>query len=176
MPRNRKAEHADYSFNLYNVGMSIEFEDGLFEEDEMKYITECLDCITEKISVDKTYVMSKNNKRDDVYIRENGWKMLCMLIEESDFLTNIDKSDFPAVVQLFNELAIGYVVKTLSLYTDKIDHVNLSISPDAEFDVEICKDTSECKDYVPKWQFWDVDDSGNLVLPTSKMKKSRRKK
>ena len=41
MPRNRKAEHADYSFNLYNVGMAIEFEDGLFEE-ELDRIYSCI--------------------------------------------------------------------------------------------------------------------------------------
>lgn len=152
----------DLEFIIKGMFFKIAFDDAVFDDTEKNRIICILSNISESIYIDRSYVECTGNKHLDVFLSLEGWKSLCDLIIDTRFCRNAHSVTKESIVDSFVMMAKCYVYECLSKFTDKIEHIELSIDDDKPFEVIICEDDSKnWKSYKGRWQDWEYDDDGN---------------
>lgn len=152
----------DLEFIIKGMFFKIAFEDDFFDVAEKNRITYIMSSISESIYIDRSYVECAGNKRLDVFLTSEGWESLCDLMIDTRFCRNVHGVTQESMVDSFIMMAKCYVYECLSKFTDKIEHIELSIDDEKPFEVIVCKDESkDWKSYKGRWQDWEYDDEGN---------------
>ena len=161
---SRSTSAFELEFVITGIKASIEFEDGYFDEDKQKDISEYVKSMSKEMCIDKSYVECSNNKHADTFLVETGWDTLRDLLIDSGYGRYLHKESVASLVEAFVVMAKCYLYECVMIkYQDAAEHINISIA-NAPFDVTICKDTSNSwKSYIGKWQSWNFDDNGNYV-------------
>lgn len=155
----------DLEFILTGIKFDVEFEDEYFDEDEKKDLLDFINCMSQAIFIDKSYVECKGNKHTDTFMIESGWNALCDLVIDSRYCRNTHRLTQSSLTDAFCTMARCYMYELLCKKTDKAHHILLMVEEDCEFDITICKDESrEWKTYRGRWQDWEFDDDGNPIV------------
>lgn len=150
----------ELEFVIIGAKFDVEFEDGYFDEDEKKEILNFIESLSNTIPIDRSYVESNMNKRTSVFMLEDGWNSLRDMLIDTEYGKYLHPKNHEILVESFSIMAKCYLYECLSLKTEHISHINISIKTDP-FDVIICKDKSnDWKNYKGKWQDWKFDDNG----------------
>lgn len=95
---------------------------------------------------------------------ESGWNSLKDVILDSKFCKYTFNATDEVLIDAFATMGRCYIYECLALKTDKFTHINVTVKEDCEFEVIVCKDSSEdYKKYLGRWQDWEFDDEGNFL-------------
>ena len=126
-------------------------------------ITEYVEALSKKISVDRSYVECKDNKRKSTFMIEDGWNSLRDMLIDTEYGRYLHPKNHEALIEALSMIARCYLYECIYLKTEYADHIAISMKNEP-FDVIICKDTSnDWKNYKGEWQSWKFDDDGHYL-------------
>lgn len=166
MQEHYNSSSLDLEYIFIGMHFDVEFEDGIFTDEEEQYFRDYISKVSQKIFIDKSYVEWSGNKRKDVFMLESGWNALKDLIVDSKYGQYLDAmpNSKPVIIDAFATMGRCYVYELLAKITDKTQSINISVNSNCEFDVIICKDTTnDQKTYLGPWQDWEFDDDGKFL-------------
>ena len=153
----------ELEFIIIGAKFNVEFEEGFFDKDEQKDIKEYIESLSNVISIDKSYVECNLNARKSTFMIEDGWNSLRDMLIDTEYGKYLHPNNYETLIEAFSVMAQCYLYECLSLKTEYISHINISIKNEP-FDVVICKDKSnDWKSYKGKWQDWKFDDDGYYI-------------
>ncbi len=154
----------ELEFIIRNIKFNLDFEDGYFDDNEEKELSEYVESLSREICIDKSYVDCSLNKRTSTFMTEIGWNSLKSVLVDTDYCRFLPTKNHASLVDSLCMMARCYMYECLALKTDNYEHINVMIDPDCTFDIVICKDNSnDWKKYLGKWQTWKYDLSGNYI-------------
>lgn len=155
----------ELEFIIRNARFNIDFEEDCFADDEAKAIIDYVYSMSREMSIDKSYVECKDNKRVDVFMLESGWNTLKDILVDSRYGKHLHPIAQASLVEAFITMARCYIYECLAKFTEKFEHVLVDIDSSQDFEVVVCKDTSSAwKSGLGHWQDWDYDDDGNPII------------
>lgn len=171
---NKCANSFELMFIFKNVKFNVDFEDGYFDDEEKKEILSIIKSLSGTMTVDKTYVECLENLRNTVFMVEDGWNSLHDMLIDTEYGKYLHPNNHAILVDAFTTIARCYMYECISAYTDKCQHISITIDTMQDFDVIICKDTSdEWKKYPGKWQDWEFDSAGKIIKKTKNVNKDK---
>lgn len=154
----------ELEYVFLGMKFNVEFLEGSFTDDEKKDLSSFIEDMSKTICIDKSYVDCKENKRKSTFMIESGWNSLKDVILDSKFCKYTFNATDEVLIDAFATMGRCYIYECLALKTDKFTHINVTVKEDCEFEVIVCKDSSEdYKKYLGRWQDWEFDDEGNFL-------------
>ena len=162
MTYTRKAIELEYIF--LGMRFNIEFLDDTFSDDEKTDIVNYVNAMSKNIYVDKSYVECYENKRKATFMRESGWNALRDSIIDSRFCKYSFSNSEEIIADAFATIGKYYIYDCLAKKTDRLNAINVTVDPECEFDVIVCKDVShDYANYIGQWQDWEFDENGTFI-------------
>ena len=153
----------ELEFMIIGAEFTVEFEEGYFDDEEQQEIKNYIDGLSKCIAIDKSYVECKANRRNSVFMIEDGWNSLRDMLIDTEYGRYLHPKNHENLIEAFVTMARCYMYECVSLKTDNYSHIDISMS-DKPFDIIICKDKSnDWKNYAGKWQDWEFDENGNYI-------------
>jgi hypothetical protein len=135
----------EFQFLITGLSYNIKFLSNLFDKNEQIELKHFINHISQSITIDKSYVMSKDNKYENVFLIEDGWNSLKEILLLSAFGSKLHQKDHHVLVNLFLSMAECYVFNTLLTYYDYTyinitDHIEL-IPNSKNIIIDVSRDT-----------------------------------
>lgn len=163
MQQQENINSFELEFVIIGAKFNVEFEDGFFDEEEQEDIKSFIDSLSKNIPIDRSYVECKQNNRTSTFMIEDGWNSLRDMLIDTEYGKYLHPKNYEMLIEAFSIMAKCYLYECLSLKTEHISHIDISIS-DQPFDVIICKDKSnDWQNYKGKWQNWKFDENGYYI-------------
>ena len=160
----------DLEYVFLGVKFDIEFSDDSFTKEEENDIVDFIDVMSRRICIDKSYVDCRENRRKNAFMLEKGWNALNEIVLDTKYCQYLDDRCTYAILDAFMTMIKCYMYDCLAMKTDKFADILLTIDSTHEFDVIICKDSSnDYKNYPGPWQTWEFDDNGNFLSASPKI-------
>lgn len=149
----------DLIFNFYNVKLDLYIDPTVFSNEDIENITNIVKTLAAEISIDKTYVLSKDSKYVKTFMYEDGWNELCNIMVETNFGKNLNKFENLILYDIYDQMVSSYILMCLDLeFNYDTTYINIKLQPKTKLDVECEIDTyNEWKRYPGKWQTWKND-------------------
>lgn len=171
---NRQDEDFELSFVISGADVKLEFEDGFFNDEEEKELSSRASELSQKVFIDRSNVACKLNKHSKKFLLEEGWNFLHDVLVDTKYGKYMALENQKYIAQTLDVMICCYVMSELEAFTDKIEHIALSIDESSVLEVLICKDTSnEWSSYRGSWT--DIDEEEEKSKESSKRKSKRRK-
>lgn len=141
----------EFQFLITGLSYKIKFLSNLFDKSEQIELKNFIDHISQSISIDKSYVMSDDNKYENVFLIEDGWNSLKEILLLSTFGSKLHHKDHHVLIKLFLSMAECYVFNALLTYYDYTyinitDHIEL-IPNSKNITVDVSRDT------IQEWKY-----------------------
>ena len=144
-------------YAIIGMKFNIAFEDGFFDDDEKKEITEFIDHMSEEMHIDSSYVDRKGTKYKSTFMLDEGWTSLNDVILDSECCKYLHPKSQETLIDAFCMMGKCYMYECLALKYD-YQHIQLEIDTNHDFDVVFMKDSTRAwKMYTGKWQTWKDD-------------------
>jgi hypothetical protein len=137
----------EFQFLITGLSYNINFLSNLFNKNEQTELKHFINYISQSISIDKSYVMSNDNKYENVFLIEDGWNYLNEILLLSTFGSKLHQKDHHVLVKLFLSMAECYVFNTLLTYYDYTyinitDHIEL-IPNGKHITIDVSRDSAQ---------------------------------
>lgn len=174
MSRRKKTEEFDLSFVITGAQVTLDFEDGCFSDDEQEMLQSTAQELARRVIIDKSNVELKDNKSSHKFLLEDGWNFLCDVLVDTQYGKYMAAENQKFLAQSAEIMVCCYVMNTLEMMTDKVEHLALSVDPDSMLEILVCKDTSdEWRAFKGSWK--DLDEDNGYNCPDKKNAQKRRR-
>jgi len=172
--RHSRKDSFDLSFIITGAQVSLDFEDGCFEDNEKEELQKTAQELAKRVIIDKSNVELKENKGSHKFLLEDGWNFLHDVLVDTQYGKYMAPENQKFLAQSAEIMVCCYVMNTLEMMTDKIEHMALAVDSDSVLEILVCKDTSnEWSAFKGSWKDLDSTDESNG--PDSKKAQKRRR-
>lgn len=143
-------------FTFSYAVVDVDVNPDVYSEKDKKQMFQIANELANKIYIDKTYVEFLENKHQDTFMYEAGWKELCKLVLKTNFGNNATRSQDQQLSEAYQQMICIYLSNCLKSYGYDDENFSIEISPGSKFQVEVSYDScQEWRHYPGPWQDWD---------------------
>ena len=145
----------DLVFTFKKCKVDIDIDNDIFDEDEIKKITQAVKVFSKEISIDKSFVGYAGTKYVKTFILEDGWKNLCKIAFKAHCNKKFTKEEYFTLYESYKLLIVFYIYQCLEDIGYDVEGINLEVKKNSNFISNTTIDTyQEWKRYPGKWQTW----------------------
>ena len=152
-----------YNITMIDTDLIFKFEDvpvichadpSVYTDDDIENLTFVVSTICREILIDKSYVAFDGNPYEKTFMKDDGWRELCEIVEKSGYGRRKMKNH-AEVNEAYRAMIICYIEQVFDDLGYDCDNFQFELPKDAEFKISYLKDsTCEWKYYPGKWQTW----------------------
>lgn len=145
----------DYNliFKFSDIKLDLCVNPDIYDNNEFNIIKQIITGASDIILIDKTYVQYNNTKYEKTFITEDGWIMLCKLINQQKLNKKQDKKIQQIINESYKQIIIQYLYQFLDDLCYDISNIDISNVRNG-FSSEICDNIIKQDLYPGKWQTW----------------------
>lgn len=138
------------------VVVDVDVNPEVYSDKDKKKMFQIANEMANKICIDKSYVEFPENKHQDTFMYETGWKALCKLVLQTEFGHKATKAQDQKLSELYQQMICIYLSNCLMLYGYDDENFAIEIAAGSKFQVEVFYDScQEWKSYPGPWQDWE---------------------
>lgn len=136
--------------------VNIDVNPEIYTEKDKKRMFQIANELGNKICIDKSYVEFPENKHQDTFMYEEGWKELCRLVLHTNFGRKATKKEDQQLFEAYSSMICIYLSNCLKSYGYDDENFSVELAEGSQFHVEVFFDyCQEWKHYPGPWQDWD---------------------
>ena len=139
--------YPELQYTIEGLEYDVVFTTNIFDDDMKNDIINVVNSLSKSIYIDKSYVSTKSNKYENVFLTEDGWISFTQMMFMTTFTKKLKNKEKRLVVNTFLQMAECYLYSSLISYFDFeyiniVDHIELVPKDSVEFSVVISKDNA----------------------------------